>query len=55
MEASLMKDIGARFVRYSMRFPEEVINMGEEIKLIETGIESRFHEDIGNIKKVLNR
>lgn len=54
MEASVMKDIGTRFVRYSMSFPEEVINIGEEIKMIENGIEFTFHEDIANIKKVLN-
>jgi hypothetical protein len=54
MEPSVMEDIGRRFVRYSTKFPEEVIDLQEEIKIIQNEIESRFQEDIGNIKRILN-
>jgi hypothetical protein len=54
MKSSVMKDIGERFLMYSMRFPDEVINAQEEIKIIETEIESKFDEDLGNIKKIMN-
>lgn len=54
MEPSVMEDIGRIFVRYSTKFPEEVIDLQEEIKIIQNEIEYRFQEDIGNIKRILN-
>ena len=49
-----MENIRGRFSTYSESFPEDIINLKDELQNIETEVESTFMNDLKKIKKIIN-
>ena len=49
-----MRQIRDRFDRYSLLFPNDVINLENELRQLENEIKIQFDEDLGKIKRFLN-
>jgi hypothetical protein len=49
-----LKQIRDRFDRYSLLFPDDIINLGDELRQLENEIQIQFDEDLGKIKRFIN-
>lgn len=49
-----MREIGDKFLEYSLLLPDQVIGLSDELKQIESQIETKFNQDLKAIRKVIN-